>query len=117
MPREVRLIIFELEEVASAIREYMISRREIGPLDQVTVEAIRPGDEIFVNVLVWRGTARSERSVAGAQVAAAMIMYCLRRRIPLPHKTRKFLKPVGSALALSFSQGIALRDFDLVLHH
>ena len=32
-------------------------------------------------------------------------------------KTRKFLKPVGSALALSFSQGIALRDCDLVLHH
>lgn len=115
MPREIRMIIFDRDEIAAALLEFLISRNEISDLDHLSVAAISEHGATAAEVGITRGTARSSRAVKGPQLAAAMIMYCIRRRIPLPHKTDKFLKPVASGVALSFAQGIGSEDFDLIL--
>jgi hypothetical protein len=115
VPREIRMIIFDRDEIATALLEFMTGSNEIGECDELSVAAISEHGTTAVEASIGRGAERSTRAVTGSRLAAAMIMYCIRRRIPLPHKTDKFLKPVASGLALSFTHGIGADDFDLVL--
>lgn len=116
MPREICFVVFDCEEIAEALRQFLTMRREIGSIDRVMVNAIGSAPELAVDLSIMRGTARSKRVVRGPQLAAAMIMYCMKLKIPLPHKTQKFLKPIAGGIALSFGYGTGPAAFDLVLN-
>lgn len=115
MPREIRVIVFDRFEVAAALRDFLVVRREIEPVDQVEVVEIWPAAGVSVNVTILRGTARSRRLLRGPKVAAAMILFCLKHQIPVPHKAHKSLWPLDDGLVLSFSRGIGPREFEVVL--
>lgn len=97
-----------------ALRDFLINRREIFSLDGI--EVVRLTSSLEVGVVLMRGTARSKRAIRSSELAAAMIAFCLKQRIPLPHKADKSLRRAGDGVALSFSQGIGAAEFDLVLH-
>lgn len=115
VPRELRLVVFDRHEVAASLRDVLISRRQIEAVDQIEIIEITPDPAPAVSIVVIRGTARTKHLLRGPLLAAAMISFCLRQRIPLPHRTAKSLRVMDDGLALSFSQGIDPNDFDLIL--
>lgn len=102
MPTEIRHIIFSSAELYVALKEYR--RRRDDPLPEGTVLRfdIEPGPEIRADVLIARddGAPDLRLLVRRDELAAALIMYCIDRKIPMPVKSTKFLQLFGGSLGL-----------------
>ena len=109
MPAEIRLIIFNEVEVLSALTEYRRQRNEPLPSSynvkltirgepkiQVTLVIVPEKDEMPVKVVFER-----------EELAAALIMYCIGRKIPLPATgVSKTIQLFGDNIALQILKNI-----------
>jgi hypothetical protein len=96
MPREMRQIMFRAPEIMTAITEYH-RRRDIA-LPHGTAVGCKVTDEplaVTLSIQADNGTI-SEITANPEVLAAALILYCINRKIPLPAEADKRLQKVGS---------------------
>lgn len=103
MPGEVRHIIFSKFEVMSALTEYRKRRNEPLPSSDHVAVTIRDKPKIVVDLaIVPEGKQMPlELVFEGEELAAALIMFCIDRKIPMPATgVSKTIQLVGESIAL-----------------
>ena len=104
MPSELRQIIFSNDEAVTAIQQlYQRSNRSFpaGHIARVTVSAAS-GCQVDCDV-VDDNNMRDRVTVGGEKLAAALLLYCMTRKIPVPAAAAKTLDVVNGQLALCIS--------------
>lgn len=99
--KELRCIVFNEQEVANAIVDRKRRRREplpSGRIVRVTYES-SPALSVTLHLADDEG-ATETRSVRDEEAMAAVIAYCMNRKIPLPVESDKFLYLVNGNLTL-----------------
>ena len=123
MPSELRHILFRPAEVAQAVREYY--RRTASPLPAGRVarcgpECEGPGSTVQFRMVFDPDPAevaaaksddtRHEVIIAAPILAAALILYCRDRRIPMPATGDKLLQRFGEQVGLIVTINRKQRD-------
>lgn len=108
MPFDVRQLSFFRDEVVLAIVE--LSHANVTTLPPGKIVGIELGANPDVTAtLTIRKSARSPIvtvTLPSSAVAAALILYCVNRKIPLPAKAEKRLERVGESVCLVTKQEI-----------
>ena len=106
MPSEIRHVVFRNVEVARAVRSYFERTGKAMPQGELldcTIETDGPGHEVRFSMSISSigGHGQSTNVTAdGAQLAAALILYCRGEHIPLPSAAAKSLAVFGESLCL-----------------
>lgn len=105
MPTEIRQLIFSRAELADAIAAH--SRVAPGgvPAGRVILVQVAEDPEVHVLAKVVRDD-RAELDTVRLDarfVGAALIHYCLGRRIPIPQAAEKRLQAIGDSVGLSLT--------------
>jgi hypothetical protein len=119
MPTEIRYTLFRAAEVCEAVRVY---KQRIGaPLPSGVVtdyvpESLAPDGDVRVRMTLARdeesavsrapkklANTMSQVSIEGSALAAALILYCNVRGIPMPAKANKSLKIMDGQVCLCSS--------------
>ena len=98
--KEVRAIIFDKDEVTKAILQRRHNVREAlpkGTARELTYMDGADGINIMLKIEDDFGDV-DVIHISGAEVIAALIMYCMDRKVPLPHRADKFLDVVQQQL-------------------
>ena len=106
MPAEIRSIIFTQEELVSALAEF--AKRKGRPLPAGRVADCRvsgdPPAEVVLAIAIDGKEAPEATPFAASDVGAALVYFCIQRKIPLPAKgATKVLRVHGDSLALFIS--------------
>ncbi len=110
MPGEIRLIIFNDAEVLNALTEFRKRRKEPLPSSQDVAVTIRDKPRIMVTLaIVPEGKKMPlEFIFEGEELAAALIMYCIDRKIPLPATgVSKTIRLVEDSIALQILKSVS----------
>jgi hypothetical protein len=117
MPSETRQIVFRIPEVAQAVTEWhrrMRTPLPAGTIVRCTAESDGPGDAPRVRMVIalddpetiHLGGSHREVVIEGPALAAALILHCRDRRIPLPTNAKKSLRRVGGQVGLVVTSGL-----------
>lgn len=120
MPGEVRYIIFSEIEVMSALSEYRRRRNEPLPLSDDVEMTIRDKLRIIVTLeLVPEGKQMPlEFMFEGEELAAALIMFCIGQRIPMPATgVSKSIRIVEDSITLQILKDVAKGHAELLTEH
>ncbi|TDP47205.1 hypothetical protein [Zavarzinia compransoris] len=102
MPIETRTIAFTGAEVAAALVDFHLRRRF--PLPQGRIARITFSEPPDIRGLLSIETRHDDRPQAvtldSEVLAAALLFYCLSRRVPLPAASQKQLRLAGDGLEL-----------------
>ncbi len=101
MATEIRHVMFTVEEAITALREYCISAGKRFP-HQVAVFSVEGVYDPLVRVSPPADLAGSEKSVsfAGKELVAPLLLYCRRKKIPLPARGEKEIVILNKQLTL-----------------
>ena len=98
MASEYRLIFFDQNELCRALIEYNRQRRTPFPpgnLKKVVIDR----DSLHVTIQIDRDSGETASvSFDPSSIAAALIVYCRERKIPLPAKSAKEMRLVADRL-------------------
>ncbi len=117
MPGEIRLIIFNQVEVLGALTEYRKRRGKPLPSSEDVEVTIRDKPKILVNLaIVPEGKEMPFEIVfGGEELAAALIMYCIARKIPLPAAgVSKTMRLMGDSVVLQILKDVTSEQFEVV---
>lgn len=108
MPTEMRHIVFTPNEVLRSITQYKVRRRE--PLPRGTVSNLdieeRPDIHVVLSITGDGATIPQKITFKGAELAAALVMFCIERKIPLPaNGAKKTLRVFDNQLGLEVAIG------------
>ncbi len=109
MPGEIRLIIFDRIEVLSALTEYRKRRGKPLPSSDHVEVTIRDKPKILVTLaIVPEGKQIPLEFVfEGEELAAALIMFCIGRKIPLPATgVSKTIQLYGDSITLQILKDV-----------
>ena len=101
MPTEMRQIAFKQAEIVRALIEY--DRRRTLQFPTGGVKHIEIVDDPEIRALVTINTMAGEAIdviVGPEPLAAALILFCINQKIPLPVEADKRLQKVGDGVAL-----------------
>ena len=100
--KELRCVLFSAPEVATAVVERRRRVKEALPVGTINKVTFELNSESCGTVLHLVGTdgIHHEIPMTDAEVASALVAYCLGRRVPLPAEGEKFLLVVNGHLAL-----------------
>lgn len=102
MPSEVRQLLFQARELILAVTEYYHKRGlplPVGTASRISIAEAQPISAILDIATDQGDTIGIE--INAETLAAALILYCINRKIPLPADADKKLKRVqGDAIAL-----------------
>ncbi|MEE8549389.1 MAG: hypothetical protein V3S74_07935 [Alphaproteobacteria bacterium] len=110
MPGEIRLVIFNDAEVLTALTEYRKRRSQPLPSSEDVEVTVRDKSKILVTLaIVPKGKKMPIEFVfEGEELAAALIMYCIRRKIPLPATgVSKSIQLVGGSITLQILKDVS----------
>ncbi len=99
MPTEIRQITFRAQEVILAITEYY--RRRNLPLPLGSAVGVTFDGDTQISAVMSIQTAQGDMTpvpVTSEVLAAALILFCINRKIPLPAESEKRLQKVGADL-------------------
>jgi hypothetical protein len=108
MPTELRHIVFTPNEVLRSVTQYRHRRREPMPSGTVSNLKIEDRPDVHVVVYITSDDRKSSQEVVfqGAELAAALVMYCIERKIPLPAaRAKKTLRVFDKQLGLEVAIG------------
>ena len=120
MPTELRHIVFRPAEVIQAVKEYYRRSRQPLPTGSVlscAVETEKANGAIRFRIKIAldstdghlysrsAGTKEQDILIETPNLAAALILYCNMRHVPLPARANKSLQRVGDQLALIVAVG------------
>jgi hypothetical protein len=101
MPLDLRRIAFSQQEILAAIQQFhMRTNRPFptGNVENASVEMVETQCAFSCDVV--RNGYREQVRLAGEALAAALIFYCISRKIPVPAKATKRLEITDGKLAL-----------------
>lgn len=99
--KELRCIVFNEQEVANAIIDRKRRRREPLPAGQIIGVNYETGPALVVLLRVMGDDGVTEtRTVTDEEAMAAVIAFCMNKKIPLPVESDKFLYLVNGNLTL-----------------
>lgn len=99
--KELRCLVFTDQEVAKAVLDRRRRMREPLPQGAVGKVAYRDENGIETTIQVTGDAGDDHSMVLGeAEVAAALVAYCMNRRIPLPVESDKMLYLINDSLTL-----------------
>jgi hypothetical protein len=105
MPIEIRVIMYTDQEVVAALSGYF--RRAGKPLTVGTVQNFKVDDGAVMSVDLTVETMEGEivhHKVAETDLAAALLMDAISRKVPLPTESNKRLYMIADRLALVIDQ-------------
>ncbi len=111
MPSEIRHVLFRPAEVVHAIREYHRRSQQPHPTGTVlrcTAEAGGAGGAVRFRITILPDAGDGSQQdvvIEGPTLAAALILHCKIRRIPLPAGGEKSLQCFGEQLGLVVATG------------
>lgn len=103
MPSEVRTITFKQAEVVSALSDYRQRKGSPLPKGKLFRFSAEPDPSVHVALAIaLDGEERLETfDFASEEVGAALVMFCMKHRIPLPSRhATKALQIAGDCVAL-----------------
>jgi hypothetical protein len=103
MPTELRHIVFTPNEVLRSITQYRHRRREPLPSGTITNLKIEEKPDVHVVLFITGDGSKTadEHVFQGAELAAALVMFCIERKIPLPAaRAKKTLRVFDKQLGL-----------------
>jgi hypothetical protein len=96
MPKEVRQITFNGAEIANAITDYHRRRNLPMPSGNIVRVRVTADPEISATLRIQDDANRMNTvEVSAATLAAALILFCINRGIPLPAEAEKRLQRIG----------------------
>jgi predicted transcriptional regulator len=111
MPIEIRVMMYTDQEVVAALSAYF--RRAGRPLTVGTIQNFRVEDEEVISVDLTVETVDGEivtHKVAETDLAAALLMDAISRKVPLPAESNKRLYMVADHISLVIDQRRASAD-------
>ena len=129
MPSEFRCIVFEPTDVVQATREYYSYRSLVFPsgvILKTLAESWAGWSGIrFLITIVARSDMRTTRSLGcetqqeividESTLAAALILYCRKKRIPLPAGAEKHLRLIDGKVSLLLTNNPEGNDITIIL--
>ena len=105
MITERRQIVFSNQLLIQALAEFdRQHERQFVPGKAI---ACAVSEDEPVRVTISFGTqsdpAQSSIEIAANSLAAALLRYCMKHRIPIPKRAKKVLRPAGDGLSLNFT--------------
>ncbi len=111
MPTEYRKLVFSEKELRQALMEFCRSNGTLPPTEELTTVELVEKPDLSVRVEYESATKDlSEILLSRDHLAAALISYCSRRRIPVPRSAQKNLKVEGANICLFVHVPEALGD-------
>ncbi len=105
MTTEIRQIAFLPSEVCAAIHDYRRRRGEPLPAGTITGVDFGEGPEVTVTLNIQNDAKGvTQVAVTAEATAAALILFCINRKIPLPAKAQKKLARIGNSIGLMIKQ-------------
>lgn len=93
MPLEIKQIYFTEEEVRQALINFSLLRKKYLDIDDIKKIEIKAEETISVSMLVDQALAKETEDItfSHAEVAAALIAFCMSSKIPMPKRGIKSL--------------------------
>ena len=116
MPIEIRVMMYTDQEVVAALSAYF--RRAGRPLTVGTIQNFRVEDEEVISVDLTVETVDGEvvtHKVAETDLAAALLMDAISRKVPLPAESNKRLYMIADHISLVIDQRRASADATQVM--
>lgn len=109
MPTETRKIVFSDIELAEAIERFAKATRHAMPPGRVTACRIDAKIGLSAMLTVTHLADGSSNTVRFDQpsIAAALIRYCMEKKIPIARSSEKTVEAIGSGVALTLRMGNA----------
>ena len=106
MTTEIRQIAFQPAEVCAALQDYRRRRNEPLPAGSIANVDFGTGPDIVVTLTIENDStgARHEVAFTTEIVAAALILFCINRKIPLPATAQKKVQRIGDSIGLTMRQ-------------
>jgi hypothetical protein len=100
MPTEIRHVMFTPEEATVALRTYCISSGR--PFPANPIYTLEGGGQPYVRISSLSDVSGKDNSVtfAGKELIAPLLLFCQRKRIPLPARGEKALTTLHNFLTL-----------------
>ena len=111
MPIEIRVMMYTDQEVVAALSAYF--RRAGRPLTVGTIQNFRVEDEEVISVDLTVETVDGEvvtHKVAETDLAAALLMDAISRKVPLPAESNQRLYMIADHISLVIDQRRAAGD-------
>src|SRR5262245_37125063 len=102
MTTEIRQIVFQQTELCAAIHDYKKRRAEPLPPGSIIGVTCGDGPDPTATLTIRNDSTNGVIIVTfnAEEIAAALILFCINRRIPLPAKAGKKLVRYGDSFAL-----------------
>ncbi len=102
MPTEYRRIVFPNQELHAALSEYQGAEiQDMPPGDIVAVALLdSPANTVRMTLVSTSEGTSYTADFNAAHIAAALIKFCIDRKVPIPKHSRKSLRLMGDNLAL-----------------
>jgi hypothetical protein len=102
MPHESRQILFQMQELQSAIRAHVGHTKAELPPGEIVAVRFPSEASAFVEFDLRDETTGQTDTVSydEASVGAALLKYCMQHRIPVPRKSDKSLRLINGCVAL-----------------
>lgn len=106
MTTEIRQITFHPAEVCAALQDYRRRRNEPLPAGSIAHVDFGTEPEIVVTLTIENDSTGAKHEIAfGTEtIGAALILFCINRKIPLPATAQKKVQRVGDTIALTMRQ-------------
>ncbi len=115
MPQEIRHLLFAASEVVRAVVEYHKRSGSALPAGDVTdFQAYHEATGVHARFNIGRTDWQQTVTVAPGQLAAALILYCKYRSIPLPADAAKVLHVVDGSIAMELSRNLSAAELPAV---
>jgi hypothetical protein len=109
MPSELRRIVFSNDELRSALEDYLKGQKTPLPLGVITSVQLSdaPQGTVFLYLAGREDNDRASLALSPEKIAAALLRFCKRQRIPVPRRANKSLIVTGDNVALDIRTGAA----------
>jgi hypothetical protein len=100
MPAEIRHLVFTKEELVTALRAYALKSGTKFPETAEASLSLAGGHRPAVQVQCGSRRNGSSLHFSGQELVAPLILFCNKKRIPLPVRGQKELTVMGGKLVL-----------------
>lgn len=114
MPAEMRYLAFRKEEIIAAIVYFSRRRQAPLPPGSVTKVELLTAPALTVRLTIADDSNDRKRQVAisSEQLAAALVMWCINNKVPVPAKATKTLLPADRGVVLAMTMGLQPDEVD-----
>ena len=102
MPNEMRKIVFTADELQAALVNYALRTNKKLPNATINNILVEGKEGVTANIVYMREGTEEAKSVefTANDVAAAIILYCSTRKIPLPRDAKKVVVPIEDSVGM-----------------